>query len=109
MKQNLKDAVKAHYESKGLTDAQLTSLEQLTAKPKQSRRALLVGIAAAIGLVAGGSFFVRQNSGDIYYRIAAEISKNHGKRLDMEVATDSYTGVYQQLSKLDFTVIAQRE
>lgn len=109
MKEPLKDLLKEHYASQDLSDRQLADLRaRLDAgrgrAPLGRRRALgLLGLAvAAVALVA----VVVRVAPLAVEDVVAEISYNHNKHMDLEVATSSIEELRAKQPKLDFTLIA---
>jgi len=103
--------VRAFYEGQRLSEERLERLRGLAraAPPPASRHRLaIVGLAAALLLVAAGIFLLSRQTGDANVMVAREIARNHRKHLDIEFVSASYAEVGARMPRLDFQVAEPR-
>lgn len=107
----LEQQVRDYYGSQVLPEARVQSVIQLgRAVTPSNRLAWAVGAAAVVALLAALLFLLnRPAQADLTQSVAAEIAKNHSKRLAPDVASDRYEEVQSKLSKLDFSVLPASE
>lgn len=105
MRSPLKQAVKAHYEKKNLTEGQLQKLLDLqqVEKPKRFSRFHFISFAvaaAALVLLLNISYFTKPS-----YNIVQEVAYNHNKQMNPEIYSDSIAKIQNRLNRLDFNMI----
>lgn len=103
------EQIDAHYRAKHLSDDRVNRILRAR-KAGVGRGTIRTAIATAAVLIVGFGLYARYESRQsVTHRVLQEITMNHEKGLDIEVASADYRDLQSRLDRIDFDISPSTE